>query len=435
MAILKYRSNCRFHYTNGTVIFTSESRRFSIRASEDMYLEIHRMLGELADGADQREINGRYPHFTKLISLLEEQKLIYEIDGQLLKQHRDKAYFRMVETEAGNVEKALQEISGAKITVSSDFFAGAALSDQLFENGLAIGMTGKIPENDVTVLSGGQSRAINVAVSPEGGVAVAGSPRAVIRHLGIAKAGNGKVSAELIAPFLFYSVILAIIGKAPEVFTLNEDFEVSRKTLYEPAAGLPQEFRKVSEDPIAALNQLERFIGRYSSRILSVNRNPEYDDYRQLPLQIMTIQFVDSDDAVRSLYFADMDYGRLASFVSRTAFPEILEQAYGNKPHSLREEGENVAADIPEADTIRQLIKEKEMDLGWTVTRLLSGKYKVRIHDHDADMTAAFMMSLEFGQIPVALYTYVSARENGIGAESAGFEVLEHAQQFTEVNG
>ncbi|KZE37480.1 hypothetical protein AV656_13020 [Bhargavaea cecembensis] len=435
MAILKYRSNCRFHYTNGTVIFTSASKKFSIRASEQVYLEIHRMLGELADGADQHEIMGRYPHFGKLVDLLEDQGLLYEIDEHLLTQHRDKAYFRIVETEASDVTKALGAISDAKITVSPDFFAGGELSGLLFENGLAIGIAGKNTENDVTILSAGDTRQVNVSASPEGGVAVAGAERRMIRHLGPGKVGSGTVSAELIAPFVFFSVILRVIGKAPEVFSVNEEFEVSRKTLYEPAAGLPEEFRQVSEDPIAALNKLEQFIGRYSSRILSVNGNPEYDDYRQLPLQIMTVQYVDSDDTVRSLYFADMDYGRLASFVSRTAFPEILERAYGSRTDSPRREGENIAAEIPESDTIRQLIKEKEMNLEWTIVGLLPGTYTVRIHDRDADIMADFRMPLEIGQIPVALYTYVSARENGIDAESAGFENMEYAQQFEEVNG
>src|SRR5690606_26961856 len=142
--------------------------------------------------------------------------------------------------------------------------------------------------------SGGQTLAINVAVNPAGEVAVAGADWQMIRHLGSMKAGSETVSAELLAPFLFYSVILTIIGKAPEVFTINEEFEVVRKTLYDPAAGLPEEFRTAGEDPITELNKVERFIGEYSSRILSVNRNPEYDDYRQLPLQIMTIQYADS---------------------------------------------------------------------------------------------------------------------------------------------
>ncbi|WP_424237460.1 hypothetical protein [Bhargavaea ginsengi] len=433
MAILKYRSNCRFHYHNGTVIFTSESKKFSIRATEAVYVEIHRMLGELADGMDRQKITERYPHFGKLVSLLENQGLIYEIGETLLLQHRDKAYFRMVETEAVGVESALEGISEAKVTVSPGFFAGGALSDLLFASGLAVGMAGKDLDNDITVLSGGQTLAINVAVNPAGEVAVAGADRQMIRHLGSGKAGSETVSAELLAPFLFYSVILTIIGKAPEVFTINEEFEVGRKTLYDPAAGLPEEFRAAGEDPIAGLNKVERFIGMYSSRILSVNRNPEYDDYRQLPLQILTIQYADSADKVRSLYYADMDYGRLASFVSRTAFPEILGQAYGNRPAALSKE--DIAVETPDSDTIRQLIKEKEMDLNWTVTGPLSGRYTVRIHDKDADIMAAFKMPLEISEIPVALYTYVSARENGVGTEAAGFKVTEHAQQLAEVNG
>lgn len=434
MAILKYRSNCRFHYTNGTVIFTSESKKFSIRASEQVYLEIHGMLGEFADGADRHEIMERYPHFGKLVNLLEDQGLLYEIDEHLIMQHRDKAYFRIVETEASDVTKALGAISDAKITISPDFFAGGELSGLLFENGLAVGMAGRSQENDVTVLSGGQTMPVNVSASPAGGLAVAAAERQRIRHLGSGKAGSGTVSAELIAPFVFCSVILRMIGKAPEVFIVNEEFEVSRKKLYDPTAGLPAAFRQDSGDPIASLNTMERFIGKYSSRILSVNRNPGYDDYRQLPLQIMTVQYVDSDEAVRNLYFADMDYGRLAAFVSRTAFPEILERAYGGKPDTVSGEEENVAVEIPDSDTIRQLIKEKDIALEWTVRRLANGDYTVRIHDHDADITAVFMLPLEIGQVPVALYTYVSARENGIGAASAGFEVMEHAQQFAEVN-
>lgn len=128
------------------------------------------------------------------------------------------------------------------------------------------------------------------------------------------------------ASFLYYCVIVSVVGEGSPVFRINDLLEVERK----------QEFLKIEkanyalvensqQDPIKNYNAIESFVKKYDSKIKSLNGNPDYLQYNQSPLQVITIQ----TEKQKNYYLADISYERLSQFVTEAAFAEILQACYG----------------------------------------------------------------------------------------------------------
>ncbi|MET3574194.1 hypothetical protein ACFFIY_12000 [Bhargavaea ullalensis] len=436
MNLLKYRSNCRIHYRDGAILFTGDRRKFSIKATETVYTEIHRMMGELSDGVTESRLSERYPAYGKLLELLEKQGLLYRIDARQLEQHGRTDYFRIVETEAENVGAALRQIDAARISLSPHFEAGRELAALLRENGLSV-CTGCDQEDDVLVRAGGRDGRVNVVEGSGRVLAIAPANRREIGFLGSRRDSHDWISPGLIAPFVFCGLIMEIIGKGPDVFLINEDAEVQRKRLYRPGDGFPLDGEEAGEDSFARFNRLERFVGSRSSRILSINGNPEYDSYRQRPLQVCTIQYADPSDTVNNLFFADLDYERLAGFISATAFREVMRRAYGDaQPGEQAGSGTVLGPDeFPEWGTIRQLIEDKGMDLSLSAGEASGGGYWIRIGDLQAGRTVLFDFRVARDFLPLAVYSYISAKENGVDGDDLPFSVIGTIREPVEVNG
>ncbi|SIT87208.1 hypothetical protein [Edaphobacillus lindanitolerans] len=436
MNLLKYRSNCRIHYRDGAILFTGDRQKFSIRATETVYTEIHRMLGELSDGVPESRLSEGYPEYGKLLELLEKQDLLYRIDAQLLERHGRTDYFRIVETEAEDVDAALRQIAAARISISTSFEAGRELAVLLRDNGLSACTDGD-QEDDVQVRTEGRDGRVNVVEGNGRVLAIAPANRQEIGFLGSRRESHDWISPGLVAPFVFSQLIMEIIGKAPDVFLINEDAEVERKRLHRSEDAFPVDGETAGEDPFARFNRLERFVGSRSSRILSFNGNPEYEDYRQRPLQVLTIQYADPSDTVRNLFLADLDYERLADFVSATAFREVMRRAYGNeRKEELNGPGRMLGPDeFPEWDTIRQLIEDKGMELSITAGEASNGEYWIRIGDLQTGRTSMFDFRVAREFIPLAVYSYISAKENGVDGEALPYSAIRTIREPLEVNG
>jgi len=444
MEHLKYKSNIRYYYENEAITFIAADQKFSMKAPEEIYLQIHQMLGDLVEGMPSEEVEAKYGHFNQIIRFFKSIGILYQIDSCMLGKHVSKDYFSKVETLASDVVKSLEMIEGSEFKVRRQFAASEEISHLLSNNGLKhLESNG---EEDLIVSNEEEYRYVNVAVTGAKEIMVAPIRRKSLEFMNRYPLSSEYISLPLLAQFVFHTLIESIISDEPQLFLINENLEVKKKKVFSLEASEIGSYETneilelvdlENEDPFQSLNALERFIDQYSSKIISFNKNSGYGQYIQLPLQVFTAQYYDTDNKYRNYYLADLNYERLSRFFVEVGFSELLKQSYGNEyrvsrkgvmihnTKSLSDSTWVKEIDLHELDdvaTIHELLNETNLEIDIQIQLYSDNRYVVYIYDNAVQKTFTFTVPIyNEAYINIAIYTYISALTNMIDLSDAAF--------------
>lgn len=444
MEHLKYKSNIRYFYENQSITFIAANQKFSMKAPEEIYLQIHQMLGNLAEGMPSDKVESQYGHFNQIIRFFKSVGILYQIDSHLLEKHASKDYFSKVETLASDVVKSLELIEGSEFKICSQFAASKEVTRLLSNNGLKHLETNG--EEDFIVSNEWEYHYVNVAVTGAKEIMVAPIRRKSFEFMDRYPLSSEYISLPLLAQFVFHTLIESIISDEPQLFLINENLEVKKKKVFSLEASeigsydtneILEQVDLDNEDPFQSLNALERFIDQYSSKIISFNKNSGYGQYVQLPLQVFTAQYYDIDNQYRNLYLADINYERLSRFFVEAGFSELLKQSYGNE-YRVSRKGEMIhntkslsdstwvkeidLHELDDDDTIQELLIETRLEIDIQIQLYSDNRYVVYIYDNAVQKTFTFTVPIyNEAYINIAIYTYISAVTNMIDLSDAAF--------------
>jgi hypothetical protein len=447
MKFIKYSSNCRYFFGNDVITFVTKESKFKIKASETEYLAIHHMLGEIYRGMEEESFRNQYKAFSKLIIFLEKLGVIYTINASKLNEHKQFAYFQMAEMQASNVEETLDTIKDIQFVINSNFMAQKELALLLQENNLSYQIQDIEQDEDLQLKFNSRNEFVNTSVNDFKEIVIAPLPRKSLGHLNKGEVSSHTISPGLLAAFVFYSSIDKIITEKDNAFIINDELEVKRKEIFDyedkENNGLEDILLDVSgmnkEGIFDSLNALELFVENYSSKIISFNKDERYGEYSQLPLQVFTVQHYDVNDQFDNIYFADFSYERLGSFLVEIGFNEILKRSYGTAEDAAKESNQFTpiqVQDIPEYEAILDLINDRGIEIDLKVYTDSNDQYFIYIQDHSNNKLFTFDLPItDENYIPLAIYTFISARENNVALESAAFtEFIEGRHFIQKVN-
>ncbi|MFJ7936229.1 hypothetical protein [Sporosarcina sp. NPDC096371] len=435
MRCIKYSSNCRYFFSNDVITFITKERKFTIKASESEYLAIHRMLGEMHEGVEEQGFRERNERYDKIIRLLEKVGVIYTIDADKLREHQQSTYFQVVEMKASNVEETLDKIKEVKFVINADFMAKNEFAMLLQENHLSYQIMETDQGDDIQLICDNHHEFVNSSLNDYKEIIIAALTRNSLGHLNKGQVSPRQISPALLATFMFYSSIDKIAAEKNHVFIINDELEVKRKELFcyqdKESKGLEVTSIDVAgmdkEGIFDSLNTLELFVEKYSSKIISFNKDERYGDYSQLPLQVFTIQHYDANDRLDNMYFADFSYERLSSFIVEIGFNEIMKRSYGDAANTVMSEEKTIIQmyDIPEYESVLELMDGRGLELDVKVEMDAESQYFIHIQDYSSDKTFTFDMPIPNEKyIPLVINTFISAKENNVEPRVASFSEL-----------
>ncbi|TFI98421.1 hypothetical protein CKN67_05895 [Carnobacterium divergens] len=316
--IIKGRKNSRYYYNEPELFIYGPKERLKLKVNNADYQEIVKLIQVVSQGMEASLVQNNFARHDSLIQLFLEKHIFYQIDSQSYAKHKDMAYLPWVEEACLDVQEGLAKIGKIQIQIPTAFFGAGYLSGYLSNHQLK----NEIVEVDkFNILLNNQLNGEYYIWKEGSDICI--STRKPANTFLIEK---NDISERLLASFLYYCVIVSVVGEGSPVFRINDLLEVERK----------QEFLKIEkanyalvensqQDPIKNYNAIESFVKKYDSKIKSLNGNPDYLQYNQSPLQVITIQ----TEKQKNYYLADISFERLSQFVTEAAFAEILQACYG----------------------------------------------------------------------------------------------------------
>lgn len=425
MHLVKLRGNIRQYYKDSSVIIHGLKHKLKIKASKEDYIDIQKIFSKALNGIELYALNDEFPEYKNLINLFHRQNIFYSINSECLKKHSEKDYFNWIEQKFENVSENLNLVTKIKICIPDSFNGKDYLIKLLDRNNISYEVSNTnnfkilLLDKEICEYQIYELRDEEFIVSP------------VINKFN--KAEVGHISPRIVSSIILYCAIhCAIDPNNKLVFTINSDLEVDKK-LYFEGINKEQMLKKneVTDDGISNLNALEFFIQNYFSEILSLNKNKDYNDYLQSPIQVCTIQTIG-----KNFYFADISYPRLAKFISEVGFAELLKTIYNKEffvlkgeevihksmRSSLKSLGKLSLNKISDGDMIENILKQENFNIDLYIQYCKDNSKFIVIKNKDTNKFIKCNIPIQQDEhITTLLFTWISMKLNSINPEECFF--------------